>query len=105
MYVLGGEVSQHCFPFAISPTGTTGPGMSYYGAVEKVVSPFLPPGGGGESSRDAALFLYVCLCMFDCSMLWAQWVLGLYPPPGAVLCCVYVSPLLQISRQEGLACS
>lgn len=36
-------------------------------------------------------------------MLWAQWGLGLCPNPGAVLCCVYASPLLQVPGQEGLA--
>lgn len=63
--VLG--VASNCFPFAISSLELRSLGMSYFGAVEKVVSPFLPPAAflEGEGSRDVP-----CFCRF----FWADTV-------------------------------
>lgn len=67
------------------------------------LSPSLPPGafletGGGRDQGCCLVFVFVwALTLFS-----AMGTVGTRPNPGTVLCCVYVSPMLQESGQEGL---
>lgn len=83
---------------ATLPLGPRGLEMSCCGAVGKAVSSFLPSPafletGGGRNQGYCLIFVFVwALTLFH-----ALGTMGTRPDPGTVLCCAYVSPVLQDS--------